>query len=125
MNSSHPSTRESLRALVLSLAWLSTPLMSVTTGAAHAAVTGTVVTWGDNYLGQTDLPAGLTDVRAIVAGEMHTLALKRDGTVVAWGNPGYGQSNLPNGLRDIMAIANPSTQWRSEAATASAVSLHR
>ena len=60
--------------------------------------------------------SGLTDVKAIAAGELHTVALKKDGTVWAWGKNYYGQfgdgtmtnSNTPvqiNGLTDVKAIS--------------------
>ena len=47
---------------------------------------GTVVAWGDNTYGQTNVPTAYTDgVTSIASGWYHTLALKQDGTVVAWG----------------------------------------
>jgi alpha-tubulin suppressor-like RCC1 family protein len=49
------------------------------------ADSGKVVAWGYNGQGQTNVPSGLTDVKAISAGGYHSLALKDDGTVVAWG----------------------------------------
>ena len=64
-----------------------------------------MVAWGDNSLGQTDVPGGLTDVVAIGAGASHGLALKADGTVVAWGDNRYGQLNIPPDLHDVTAIA--------------------
>jgi alpha-tubulin suppressor-like RCC1 family protein len=39
---------------------------------------GTVVGWGNNELGQSELPAGLTDVIAIAAGGYHSLAVVED-----------------------------------------------
>ena len=57
---------------------------------------GTVWAWGENNRGQaggvagqhpmtpTQI-AGLTDVKAIVAGTLHSVALKNDGTVWSWG----------------------------------------
>jgi hypothetical protein len=74
-------------------------------GVAHAAVTGTVVAWGSNLYGQTDVPAGLNGVRATAAGDVHTVALKSDGTVVAWGHDGSGQTDVPAGLSGVRAIA--------------------
>jgi hypothetical protein len=66
---------------------------------------GTVVAWGSNYLGQTDVPAGLSDAVALAAGVYHSLALKADGTVVAWGYNGSGQTDVPAGLSDAVALA--------------------
>ena len=51
------------------------------------------------------MPAGLSGVVAIAAGENYTVALKQDGTVVAWGHNGYGQTRVPAGLRGVVAIA--------------------
>ena len=74
-----------------------------------AQTNGTVVAWGANYAGQTNVPAGLSGVIAIAGGgETHSLALKSDSTVVAWGSNGYGQTgqtNVPAGLSNVIAIA--------------------
>ncbi len=51
------------------------------------------------------MPAGLTDIVAIAAGNQHSLALKSDGTVVAWGYDYYGESTVPAGLTNVVAIA--------------------
>jgi hypothetical protein len=62
--------------------------------------------WGNNYSGQTGIPAGLTNVTAIAAGTNHSLALKNDGTVVGWGrNDYYGQTDIPVSLSGVTAIA--------------------
>ena len=66
---------------------------------------GTVVAWGLNDFGQTNVPAGLSGVMAIAAGGRHTVALKSDGTVVAWGLNDFGQTNVPAGLSGVTAIA--------------------
>ena len=66
---------------------------------------GTVVAWGKNDHGQTQVPAGLTGVVAIAAGRWHTVALKADGTVVAWGWNLEGQTDVPAGLTGVVAIA--------------------
>ena len=39
-----------------------------------------MVAWGDDSAGQTNVPAGLTNVVAVAAGGFHSLALKNDGT---------------------------------------------
>jgi alpha-tubulin suppressor-like RCC1 family protein len=52
-----------------------------------------------------DLPAGLTNVVALAAGDSHTLALKADGTVIAWGDDSWAQSDVPLGLSDVVAVA--------------------
>ena len=46
---------------------------------------GTVVAWGFDSDGQTDIPDGLSKVVSISGGIAHSLALREDGTVVAWG----------------------------------------
>ncbi|MCB9149972.1 MAG: tandem-95 repeat protein [Caldilineaceae bacterium] len=69
----------------------------------------TVVGWGDNSLGQLDIPADLTDVVAVAAsgwfGLGHSLALKSDGTVVGWGDNSLGQLDIPAGLSNVVAIS--------------------
>ena len=65
---------------------------------------GTVVAWGDNDYGQTDVPAGLSGVISISAGADFAYALKSDGTVVAWGNNSTRQTNIPPGLLPVDAI---------------------
>ena len=44
-------------------------------------------------------------VKAITAGNYHTIALKEDGTVVGWGRNKYGQTDIPSGLTNVKAIA--------------------
>ena len=47
---------------------------------------GTVVCWGDNGFGKSNVPAGLTNVVQVKAGSNYSLVLKDDGTVVGWGH---------------------------------------
>ncbi|HWY31982.1 MAG TPA: hypothetical protein VNX46_14575 [Candidatus Acidoferrum sp.] len=87
-----------------------TPLLfkSIACGGWHSLgvqTNGTVVAWGDNSMGQTNVPAGLSEVMAISAGAFHNLALKSDGTVVAWGANGAGQSTVPAGLGNVVGVA--------------------
>ncbi len=70
---------------------------------------GRVVGWGNDYAGQTDVPASLTGktVTAIDAGRYHSLALTSDGKVTAWGDDSYGQTDVPASLdgKTVTAIA--------------------
>jgi hypothetical protein len=59
------------------------------------------VTQGLPDSGQTNVPAELSNVVAIAAGDSHSVALKSDGTLVSWGS----QSNVPVGLSNVVAIA--------------------
>lgn len=71
-------------------------------GAAHGAAlrsNGTVVAWGDNSLGQTNVPSGLKDVVHLAAGDNHTVAVDREGRVWAWGDNSQGQTVIPENLR--------------------------
>lgn len=61
--------------------------------------------WGDNLLGQCDIPTSLTAPRAVAAGAFHNLALQPDGVVVAWGKNSDGQTDVPAEATNIVAIA--------------------
>ena len=74
-------------------------------GPAQTAVPGTPVAWGSNDSRQSTIPAGLTDVVAVAAGNQFSLALKADGTVVGWGRGSRGQLSIPHGLTGVTAIA--------------------
>jgi alpha-tubulin suppressor-like RCC1 family protein len=79
---------------------------TITSAEASLAVTP-VAAWGWNGQGQTNVPAGLTNVVAVASGASHTLALKRDGTLGAWGMYEYGQNPVtpPAGLSNIVGVA--------------------
>ncbi len=64
-----------------------------------------VMAWGDDSLGQCDVPPGLTNAVAVAGGIGFSLALRGDGTVLAWGDNSRNQTNLPPGLTNITAIA--------------------
>lgn len=53
----------------------------------------------------TNVPADLTNVVAIAAGGLHTLALRTNGTVEAFGINDDGQTNVPAGLTNVVAIS--------------------
>ncbi len=79
-------------------------------GAAHVLALradGSVLAWGVDFSGQTDVHAAAqSDVIAIAAGLVQSLALRRDGSVVAWGSNGSGESDVPTAARSgVVAIA--------------------
>lgn len=91
-------------------------VLAIAAGSAHSLVLKgdrTVVAWGSNSDGQTNVPPGLSNVTAVAAGQAHNLALKTDGTVVAWGagatgsgmGDDYGQSRVPADLSNVTALA--------------------
>ena len=69
-------------------------------GANLARAGGTVVAWGYNYFGQTNVHPELTNVVEIAAGDDFSAALQDSGPVKVWGN-------LPAtaGLSNALAIA--------------------
>jgi hypothetical protein len=69
---------------------------------------GSVAAWGVNSLGQCQVPAQLTGVRAVAAGHAHGLALRtnNNGSVVAWSWNAYNQAEVPYAaLRDVATAA--------------------
>ncbi|MFT4689948.1 MAG: putative delta-60 repeat protein, partial [Limisphaerales bacterium] len=77
----------------------------LTGGGGGGGLETEVTAWGYNSNGQSTIPAGLSDVTTISAGNHHSLALKSDGTVVAWGRNNNGETTIPAGLSDVTAIA--------------------
>ncbi|MCE9667740.1 RCC1 repeat-containing protein [Myxococcus stipitatus] len=83
-----------------------TGAIAVAASASHSLAVrndGTVWAWGDNSDGQLGMGedvggsstpvrvASLGDVRAVAAGQRHSLALRDDGTVMSWGRNVNGQ----------------------------------
>ena len=89
------------------LATLLSLLFNPGAGRAQAGASGTVFAWGSNFEGQAHIPPGLSDVTAISAGNVHSLALKGDGTVVAWGcvTKDNAACTVPAGLSGVTAIS--------------------
>lgn len=63
---------------------------------------GSVAGWNEAYL-----PAGLTGVLAVAAGNNFSAAICQNGTVTVWGvdDSGYGYLNVPSGLQKAEALA--------------------
>jgi alpha-tubulin suppressor-like RCC1 family protein/subtilisin-like proprotein convertase family protein len=78
--------------------------VGVVRGFDHVFGVGSVVAWGQNNYGQTNVPAGLSNVVAVAGTDTASLALKADGTVVAWGGIN-GETNIPSGVTNIVSIA--------------------
>jgi alpha-tubulin suppressor-like RCC1 family protein len=63
-------------------------VVSVAAGNEHSLALkrdGSVVAWGDNTFGQTNVPSGLTEVIRISAAAHSSSVLTRNGKIVAWG----------------------------------------
>ena len=72
----------------------------------NARADSTVVEWGDSIsYDDTGVPADLTNVVAVAAGGVHSLALSVDGTVIAWGLNWWGQTDVPADLTNVVAVA--------------------
>lgn len=82
-------------------------LLGPTTQTMNAASPGTVVAWGANSFGLTNVPVSAqSGVIAIAVGDYHAVALKSDGTVVAWGYNDNGQTNVPAAAQSgVVAVA--------------------
>ena len=67
---------------------------------------GSVLAWGRDWDGQTDVPPEATTVRLQLPPALaHSVALLADGTVLAWGNNDCGQTNVPPQAQGAVAIA--------------------
>lgn len=85
---------------------VSNAVVGVLAGATHRFTTGQrLAVWGSGAAGQTNFPAGLTNVTAIAAGGSHNLALRAGGGVLAWGQNTYGQTNVPASVTNAIAVA--------------------
>ena len=104
MNAAIRRTLLLIRTICLCLAAALAIVAAVPKVAADTGA-GSVIAWGYNYNGQTNVPAALTGVAAISEGEGYSMALRSDGTVFAWGDNGNGTTNVPPGLSNVIAIS--------------------
>jgi alpha-tubulin suppressor-like RCC1 family protein len=88
--------------------WL-TNIVSLSVGHDHDIMlrgNGSVIVWGWNGYGQTNIPANLTNVLAVSAGGDDNVVLDAAGNLVSWGRNNWGQTDVPRGLTNIVAIAS-------------------
>lgn len=81
---------------------------SVAGGNAHSVAIrtdGTVVAWGSNDYGESNVPVGLANVVKISVGERHAYALKADGSLVGWGRYYEEQLSTPAALGPVKDVA--------------------
>ena len=126
-----------------------TDVVAIAAGSVHSIALkddGTVYAWGYNFDGEmgnnTDtvdqltpvqvLGVGgsghLTDVVAIAAGSVHSIALKENGTVYAWGNGDQGQigdtTSGPNRLTPVQVIGSDGISYLADVVDISADSTN-
>jgi alpha-tubulin suppressor-like RCC1 family protein len=70
-----------------------------------AALSASLIVWGNNNAGQTNFPSGLTNCSAIAAGKFHVLAVLDNGRVIGWGNNELGQLNIPTQAVNVVSIS--------------------
>jgi len=66
---------------------------------------GTLVAWGADDAGQTEVPTNALPFVAIAAGAEHNLAIAADGSLVGWGNDDAGQIDIPAGVSSVLSVA--------------------
>jgi alpha-tubulin suppressor-like RCC1 family protein len=57
----------------------------------------TLLCWGDNGYGQTDVPSGTFKAVEVGTASTHICAIRSDDTLVCWGDPENGATNAPSG----------------------------
>lgn len=73
--------------------------------SAALSTNGSVIAWGDNTYGQTNVPPSATNIVAIAAGSFFGLGLRSNGTVIGWGYDADGETNPPPSVTNIVMIA--------------------
>jgi alpha-tubulin suppressor-like RCC1 family protein len=63
---------------------------------------GSIVAWGENEMGQCDVPEPNSDFIAVAAGGERSLGLKADGSIVIWG---AGSDQVPEPNSGFVAIS--------------------
>ena len=66
---------------------------------------GTVIAWGGNGNGQTNVPASASNLVQVAAGNAFNLAVREDGSLTGWGLSANGQLSLPGGMNFVAVAA--------------------
>jgi hypothetical protein len=74
-------------------------------GSTTITFANTVIGWGPNGFGQTNVPLGLANVVSMNSGAYDSLVLQANGTMVAWGHNWDGEASVPASLKNVVAIA--------------------
>ena len=66
---------------------------------------GSILAWGQDFLGNTQIPDPNEDFVAMGTGGSHSLGLKSDGTAVGWGMTNFGLSVIPGPNEGFAAVS--------------------
>jgi alpha-tubulin suppressor-like RCC1 family protein len=72
--------------------------------ALAVTASGSIVGWGDDSYGETDVPAGLLNPTQIAVGFDYSFALV-NGTVYAWGDDSAGQCDVPHMTNAVQVLS--------------------
>src|SRR5665213_2445042 len=89
--------------------------LAVTYGFDQILDEANVVAWGANYVGQLDVPAGLSNVTAIAGAYDHSLAIKTNALIAVWGDNTFGQATVPPSLTNAMTLVVAGGQYYTTA----------
>jgi alpha-tubulin suppressor-like RCC1 family protein len=78
-------------------------ILAAAYGVGGAA--GTLVAWGSNASGQTNVPVAITNITAAASGSDFNLALAGNGVVTGWGDNNAGQTAGLPGLTNVSMVA--------------------
>jgi len=85
-----------------------TGYVEISAGDSHSLALhafGSIISWGDNFVGQvSNTPSG-TDFIQVATGSFHSLALHADGSISSWGSNASGQVSSTPGGQGFVAIA--------------------
>ena len=83
-------------------------ISQVSLGGVHGCALmddASVICWGGNSNGESDVPVDLPSAVAVSAGDANSCAVLTDGEVRCWGSNVYGQSRVPSNLGSAVAVS--------------------